>query len=155
MIGNQIFITKKGLEKLQKDLKYLKTTRRKEVVEAIQTAKEQGDLSENAEYAEAKEEQCRLEEKISQLEITLKNAKVINENSKKLGFVQVGSTVILKTNGEEVKYSIVGSSEANPGEGKISNESPLGKLLIGKKVDEEVVFEAPSGKIAYKIIKVE
>ncbi len=154
-MGNQVFVTKKGLKKLKEDLKYLKTTRRREVAEAIQVAKEQGDLSENAEYAEAKEEQSRLEEKIAQLEATINNAKVIENNNKKADSVQVGSTVVLKMNGQEVKYFIVGSSEANPTEGRISNESPLGKLIIGKKEGEEAVLETPSGKITYRIVKVE
>lgn len=154
-MGNQVFITKKGLEKLQKDLRYLKTTRRREVAEAIQSAKEQGDLSENAEYIEAKEEQSRLEERIAQLEVITKRAKVIENNRNGNGVIQIGSRVVLKTNSSEIQYEIVGSSEANPAKGKISNESPLGRLLVGKKKGEEVILEAPSGKITYKIMGAE
>lgn len=154
-MGNQIFLTKIGLEKLREDLKNLKTVRRREVAEQLQAAKEQGDLSENAEYVEAKEEQNRLEEKIAQLEIIVKNAQVIDNNGKKTGVVYVGSIVTLKTGDSEIKYSIVGSREANPAQGKISNESPLGKLIIGKKQEDKVILQVPNGQITYKIIKVE
>lgn len=147
------YLTKEGYEDLQTKLQELKTTRRREVAEAIHTAKEQGDLSENAEYVSAKEEQRRLEEEISELESTLKHATLIKKSSN--GNVSVGSTVKLDCDGKERVYMIVGSSEADPLEGKISNESPMGQALLGKAKGEQVSIPTPAGERDCKIKSIE
>jgi transcription elongation factor GreA len=140
---SETYLTKEGLKDLQKKLKTLKTVRRREVAEAIHTAKEQGDLSENAEYVNAKEEQRRIEEQIAVIELTIKNAQVITRAG--TAQISVGNTVVLKCNGKELTYRIVGSNEANPLESKISNESPVGRALLGKKKGETVHVPTPAG----------
>jgi len=148
------YFTKERLEELKKELEYLKTEGRREVSEQLQKAKEYGDLSENAEYSEAREEQRRLETRISELEVMIRNAIIIEEKVKS-SEVKIGSKVFVKRDGKTYEYFIVGADEANPSLGKISNESPLGKALLGKKVGEEVIVNAPTGKIIYKITKIE
>lgn len=138
------YLTKEGLTELQGKLHDLKTVRRREIAEAIHTAKEQGDLSENAEYSSAKEEQSRIEQEIAELESTLKNAQVIKKASRdKVG---LGNTVTLDCAGKERVYRIVGSNEADPLQGKISNESPVGQALMGKAKGETVAIPTPAGK---------
>lgn len=137
------FLTKEGMNELQKRLHILKTSRRREIADAIHTAKEQGDLSENAEYSSAKEEQSRIEQEISEIETTIKNAHVVAKH--KTDIVGIGNTVLLACNGKETEYHIVGSNEANPMEGKISNESPMGQALIGSKAGETVHIPVPAG----------
>jgi transcription elongation factor GreA len=152
------YFTKERLEELKKELEYLKTEGRKEISEQLQKAKEYGDLSENAEYSEAREEQRRLETRISELEVMIRNASIIEEQRKgsgKTSEVKIGSKVVVKRDGKAYEYFIVGADEANPSLGKISNESPLGKALLGKKVGEEAIVNAPTGKIVYKITKIE
>ncbi|MEX0650017.1 MAG: transcription elongation factor GreA [Candidatus Andersenbacteria bacterium] len=146
------YLTKEGLTELQDKLQNLKTNRRREIAEAIHTAKEQGDLSENAEYQTAKEEQNRLEQEISELESTLKHAQVIKEadNSE----VSIGNTVTVDCAGDEKIYRIVGSNEADPLEGKISNESPMGQALLGKKKGEKVRIPTPAGHKECQIKKI-
>src|SRR3990167_10624357 len=139
----ETYLTKEGWGELREKLNWLKTVRRREIAEAIHTAKEQGDLSENAEYVNAKEEQRRIEEQIAALEVTLRNARVVTQTGTHI--VSVGNTVVLRCNGQEIIYRIVGSNEANPLEAKISNESPVGKALIGKKRGEAVVIPTPAG----------
>ncbi len=146
------YLTKEGLTELQNRLQVLKTVRRREIAEAIHTAKEQGDLSENAEYASAKEEQNRIELEISEIETMLKNVQVIKEASN--GEVGLGNTVKLKCGGKETTYRIVGSNEADPLSGKISNESPMGQALLGKKEGDSVKIPAPGGNIACKVISI-
>ena len=152
---NKFIVTQEGLEKLKSDLEVLKTSKRREIADKIAEALKFGDLSENAEYHEAKEEQATLEGKILQLESQIKNAEVVEkvagDNS-----VQVGCKVSLEdlNEKEKVEYEIVGSMEANVFEGKISNESPLGKSMIGKKKGDTVTFNAPGGEMSYKIVKV-
>jgi len=147
------FLTAKRFDELTVELEELKTTKRLEVAENLRNAKDLGDLSENAEYLEAREEQGRVEGRILELEETLKNATIIKEGKSK-GVVDVGSTVDVLTNGKKVKFSIVGTNEAKPEKGFISNQSPLGRELIGKKIGETVVIEAPNGKVQYKIRKI-
>lgn len=137
------YITKEGMNELQEHLHILKTVRRREIADAIHTAKEQGDLSENAEYSSAKDEQTRLEQEIVELETTLKNAQVIAKN--KTDVVGIGNLVLLHCNGEEKEYHVVGSNEANPMIGKISNESPMGQALLGAKVGQTVHIPVPAG----------
>ncbi len=152
---NKVLLTKEGLKKLQAELEQLKTTGRKEVSERLAEAISYGDLSENAEYDEAKNQQAFIEGRILELEEQIKNAEIIEEGQKK-GVVQIGSTVILQREGEKDKheYTIVGSTEADPIMRKISNESPVGEAIIGKKLKDKVKVVAPGGVYEYTIVKV-
>lgn len=146
------YLTKEGLTELRELLQDLKTVRRREIAEAIHAAKEQGDLSENAEYQHAKEEQRRIEEKIADLEATIKHARIIT--SADTNHVSVGTTVTLKFNGKKTIYQIVGSNEADPRQGRISNESPIGQALLDKKKGETVNIPTPVGAKECKIIEI-
>ncbi len=147
------FITEEGLKKIKDELENRKTNIRQEIANSIKEAKEQGDLSENAEYSEAKIQQSENEARISELEVMLKDSQVVTkDNSSDL--VQMGSGVKVKYNGSEMEFQIVGSNEADPAQMKISNESPMGKGFIGKRKGEEVEVETPGGKIKYKILEV-
>jgi transcription elongation factor GreA len=148
----QMYFTQKGLSGLQEKLHELKTVRRREIADAIHAAKEQGDLSENAEYIDAKEEQSRIEQQIAELEITLKHAVVITRSDS--GRVDIGNTVVLDRDGKKRTYRIVGSQEADPLQGMISNESPLGQALLGKKLKEVVIIPTPSGDQTSTIVKI-
>ncbi len=147
------YLTRDGLEKLKKELTELKTVKRKEIAGRIQDAKELGDLSENAEYAEAKDQQAFTEGRIVELENTIKNAQVISEVNTG-GIVHIGSTIKLSAGSNEVQYTIVGSNEANPPQGLISNESPLGQAFIGRQVGDTVEVKVPKGTVNYKILSV-
>lgn len=153
-MSNKYYLSKEKLEELKKELERLKTEGRKEVAEHLKKAKEYGDLSENAEYTEAKEEQQRLEGRIAELENIIRNAIIIKKSTKG-DRIKIGSVVHLKRDGKIYKYIIVGIDEADPSAGKISNESPLGRALLNKKIGESVEVSAPSGKIIYKILKIE
>ena len=135
----------------------LKTVRRKEVAEKIKEARGQGDLSENAEYDAAKEEQGEIESRIVQLENLLRNAEVIDEDVLKMDVVNLGSkvTVLDVEFDEEMEYTIVGSTEADPMNGRISNESPLGMALLGQKVGATVMADTPDGEVAFKILNIQ
>lgn len=148
------FITKEGLEKLKEELNLLKVTRRQEIAKRIQAAKELGDLSENAEYTEAKEQQALNEQKITELEETLKNAETIDDRHRRSNTVHIGSTITVKNGKSERVFTIVGSNEANPAEGKISNESPLAASFLGRKVNDKIEVETPKGKVVYSILSV-
>ena len=150
-------LTYTGLRALEEELENLKVVRRKEVAVKIREAREQGDLSENAEYDAAKDEQRDIETRIEEIEKILKNVEVVDEDEVDLDKINVGCTVTLydKEFEEEVEYKIVGSTEANSLAGKISNESPLGKALLGKAIGEEVVVEAQAGVIEYTVLKIE
>ncbi len=149
----QKYLTAEGLAKVKNELKELKTIKRKEIALRIQEAKELGDLSENAEYAEAKTEQAFIEGRIIELENTLKNAVVISESSN-TDKVRVGSSMKVKVGQQETNFTIVGSNEANPSQGLISNESPLGQALLGHKVGDEVEVTIPAGVVTYKILSI-
>jgi len=146
------YITKEGLEKAKKELSELKNVRRKEVASRIEIAKDMGDLSENAEYNEAKEEQGFVEGRIAELEALVPNAIIIERAN--ADSVTIGCTVRVETNGKEREYTIVGASEADPVKGKISNESPLGTAFLGKAAGDSVEVRVPSGKIVYHIISI-
>ena len=150
-------MTYAGLKKLEDELHELKVVRRKKVAEKIKEAREQGDLSENAEYDAAKDEQRDIEARIEELEAILKNAEVVVEDEADTEKINVGCKVLVYDEEfeEEVEFKIVGSTEANSLQGKISNESPLGKALIGAKVGDEISVEAPAGMMNYKILKIE
>ncbi|AST92672.1 MULTISPECIES: transcription elongation factor GreA [Sutcliffiella] len=148
-------MTLAGKEKLEKELEELKTVRRKEVVERIKIARSFGDLSENSEYDSAKEEQAFVEGRITLLEQMVRNAKIIQEDANS-DVVTLGKTVVFKElpDEEEESYTIVGSAEADPFEGKISNESPMGSSLMGKKVGDEVTIQTPGGEMNVKIVNI-
>jgi transcription elongation factor GreA len=146
-------VTEEGLKKIKEELENRKTAIRQEIANAIKEAKEQGDLSENAEYSEAKRQQAENEARVAELEFMLKESVVVSHD-KKTDLVQMGSSVIVEFNGSSMEFKIVGSNEASPGEMKISNESPLGKGFIGKKKGDNVEIETPAGKVKYKIIEV-
>ncbi len=148
------FITKEGLEKLKEELNFLKTEKRQEISRRIQAAKELGDLSENAEYSEAKEQQALNEGKIAEVEETVKNAQTIDNRHSKSKLVNVGSTITVKNGASERTFTIVGSNEANPSEGKISNETPLAISFLGHKVNDKIKVETPKGKMEYKIMSI-
>jgi len=148
------FVTKEGFKKLKEELEYLKTTRQKELAERLRRAIAFGDLSENFEYADAKDEQIMLQTRIAEIEEEIREAKVV-EGGSKSGKVQVGSVVHLEAENSEMTFTIVTGKEANPVEGKISAESPIGSCLIGKKVGERCTADLPSGPVSYKIRKIE
>ena len=152
-MDKDIFFTPEGLEKIENEIEYLKTVRRKEVSERIKVALGYGDLSENSEYDEAKNEQAQVEERIAKLEMMVRNAKIIDEKDLNTDVVNIGSNVKVREleTMEEDEYTIVGSAEADPLEGKISNESPVGSRLIGNRVGDVVEVEVPDGIIKYEI----
>ena len=145
------------LEELKQELTYLKTVREKEVAELIKEARSFGDLSENSEYDEAKNEQGKLYSRIAEVENILANYVVIEEEEDGGDYIRMGSsvTVLDKEFGEEETYKIVGSQEADPMNGRISEDSPFGRALLGKKAGEEVVVEAPAGNIRYQIVEIQ
>ena len=157
MEAKKNILTREGLKRYEDELQDLKVVRRKEVAQKIKEAREQGDLSENAEYDAAKDEQRDIEARIEELEKILKNAVIVDDEDVDLDKVSVGSQVkVLNINKKaEATYKIVGSTEANSLLGKISNESPLGKALIGAKEGDEVTFEAPSGEMKYKVLEIQ
>lgn len=154
MSADQSYVTKEGLVKLQKELEYLKKAR-KDIAQRIQEAKELGDLSENAEYAEAKTAQAFNEGRIIDVQNIIKNAELIDHTLKSNGEVKVGNKVFVEADGEKKTFSIVGSNEADPSAGLISNESPLGQALLGRKVGETATVHVPKGEVKYAILKVE
>lgn len=149
----QEFISEEGLEKLKKEVQELKTAKRQEIAQRLQDAKALGDLSENAEYLEAKEAQAFNESKIIELEEVIRNTVLIEKNHKK-NIVQIGSTIEVKSKNGQEKFVIVGSEEADPLEGKISNESPLGKSFLDHKVGDQIEVQTPGGAAKYEIVKI-
>ena len=154
MEENTTLLTEEGYKKLEEELAYLKGPRKMEVAEKIKQAREYGDLSENSEYDEAKNEQALLEAKIAETEAMIRNAKIVDEIS--TNTVGIGTTVTLYDYEfeEEIEYKIVGTTEINIIEGKISLESPVGKALFGKKKDDEVEVEVPDGINKYKVLDI-
>jgi transcription elongation factor GreA len=156
MTNKEVVLTYEGLKKLEEELEYLKRVKRREMAERIKQALSFGDISENSEYDEAKNEQAQMEGRIIQLENMLKNAKLIDEDEVNTEQVSLGSKVKLldMEYKEEFEYHIVGSTEANPTKSKISNESPVGIALMGKKKGNIVEVSVPDGLIKYKILKI-
>ena len=152
----EVILTQEGYNKLEERLNELKTTIRTEIAERIKTARRFGDLSENSEYDEAKSAQRANEEEIAELELKIRNAKIIDEKEIDTKTVQIGNLVKLLDIefNEEVEYTIVGSTEVNLAENKVSNVSPIGKALLGRKKGETVDVEAPAGTIQYKILAI-
>ena len=147
------YISKEGLAKLEEELADRKTRQRKDIAERISSAKELGDLSENFEYHDAKEAQGTNEMRIVQLETMIKEAEVVAQTSG-TDTVELGTTFVATLNGVEKVFELVGSSEADPLAGKISNESPIGRAFHGRRVGESVEVETPSGKIAYTVLRI-
>ena len=156
MSTKEVVLTYEGLKKLEEELEFLKRVKRMEIAERIKQALAFGDISENSEYDEAKNEQAQVEGRIVQLENMLKNAKLIDEDEVSTDAVSLGSKVKLLDMefDEEVEYHIVGSTEANPSKSKISNESPVGSALIGKKKGNVVEVAVPDGVIKFKILEI-
>lgn len=146
------YVSEEGLEKLKNELQELKTVKRQDIAARLEHAKTLGDLSENAEYQEAKEEQSLVESQIAELEDTIRNAVLIKGH--RTDQVTVGSTVRVRSDNGEESYTIVGSEEANPAQGKISNESPIGKAFLGHKVGESVEVKTPAGVTMYSIVDI-
>ena len=156
MAEKKNLMTYEGLKKLEDELQELKVVKRKEVAEKIKEAREQGDLSENAEYDAAKDEQRDIEARIEEIEKILKNAEVADEDSSNKGTANLGCkvTVIDMEFDDEIEFKLVGSTEAKSLENKISNESPIGKALIGKQAGDIVEVDTPAGTAKYKIVKI-
>lgn len=157
MTEKEFFFTEEGLAKTEEELEHLKSVTRREVAEKIKTALGYGDLSENAEYDHAKNEQAKVEEKIAKIENMLRNAVLIEEDKLDKNTVSIGTIVTIREKGtkDDEKYTIVGSAETDPLEGKISNESPMGSSLLGKKVGDTVNVETPAGIIEFEIVSIE
>ena len=156
MAQKETFLTPEGLEKLKTELEHLQSVRRPQVAEQIHKAKELGGTVDNAEYDDAKNEQAFVEGRILTLEGMIKSATLIQEEKSPSKWVKLGSKVTVRNpDGEEEQYIIVGSAEASPGEGKISNESPVGSALLGKKVGNEVEAQAPAGTLKLKVVSIE
>ncbi len=153
MNNKPTYLSREGLQKLREELEEMVTVKRPEIAQRIHDAKEHGDLTENAEYEDAKNEQAFVEGRIQTLEVLIKNATIIDENHS-TDFVVIGSTVKLKGDHGTETYTIVGSAEADPSQGKISNESPVGRALLGKKKGDKVVVQVPAGDDAYTIVTI-
>lgn len=154
-MNGKYYLTQERLDELKKELQELKIGGRIRVAERLKRAKELGDLSENSEYVEAREEQTKVESRIFELEEMFKNVTVIEKDRGGSEIVQIGSTVIISRNDQEQRFTIVGSDESKPEQGFISNESPLGQAFLGRREGEEVKVQAPAGEVAYKIVKIE
>jgi transcription elongation factor GreA len=155
-VAKEVILTKEGYEKLKQEIEYLSTDKRREVAERIRVAREFGDIAENSEYDDAKNEQALVEHRIATLEERLLSARVIDKKDIAKDVVSVGSTVRLRDLGanKTFEYRIVGSAEANPAEQKLSNESPVGKAIIGRKKGETVEVTTPRGSLKYKILEI-
>lgn len=156
MAEREVFLTRDGLRKLETELDDLKTVKRREIAERIKEALAFGDISENSEYDQAKNDQAQLEERIAKLEMRLRNASLIDEDDISTDIVSIGSKVVVKDleYDEEMEYTIVGVAEADPYEGKISNESPVGKALLGKEKEAIVEVNVPDGIIEYQVLSI-
>ena len=157
MADKKTILTYAGLKALEEELENLKVVKRKEVAAKIKEAREQGDLSENAEYDAAKDEQRDIEARIEEIEKILKNAEVVVEDEVDFDKINIGCSVLVydKEFDEEIQFKIVGSTEAKSLQGKISNESPVGQALLGKKVGDEIQVETQAGVMEYKVLKIE
>jgi transcription elongation factor GreA len=156
MAEKTVFLTEEGLKKLEEELEYLETEKRAEVAARIQSAKEEGDISENAEYDDAKHEQAFVEGRIMTVRAMIRNAQVIEDNGPS-DEVRLGSRVTVLEEGQDEPdvYHLVGSAEVDPLNGRVSNESPIGRALLGQRVDQVVSYQAPAGEIRLKILSIE
>lgn len=156
MSEKEVLLTLQGLRKLEDELEHLKTVKRREVAERIKVAISYGDISENSEYEDAKNEQAFIEGRIITLEKMLRNARIIEESGHDLKIVSIGSTVKVKDleYGDEMEYTIVGSAEADPMDSKISNESPVGRALLGKQAGDTIEVNVPAGVLQYEVLQI-
>ena len=156
MASKEVILTQGGLEKLEKELEFLKSVKRREVASRIKTAISFGDISENSEYEDAKNEQAFIEGRIITLEKMLRNVRLIDDTEITSDIISIGSTVLLKDLefNEDFHYTIVGSAEANPADNKISNESPVGKAILNKKIGDTVEVSVPAGILKYQVLKI-
>ncbi|ARU61859.1 transcription elongation factor GreA [Tumebacillus sp. BK434] len=156
MSDKEVFLTREGLMKLEEELDFLKSSKRKEVAERIKIAVSYGDLSENAEYDAAKDEQAFVESRIVQLEKMMRNVRIIEPGGDDKSMVAIGSTVKLKElpDGDFETYTIVGSTESDPFDGKISNESPIGSAVIGRTVGDKITVNTPGGQIEFEVVEI-
>ena len=158
MAAKRVVLTQKGLEELKKKLEFLETERRNEVIEKIKVARSYGDLSENSEYDEAKNEQAKVEAEIADLTVMLQNAEIIDESKLDSDTVSLGSVVrveiVTDRGSKEKEYQILGSNESDPRAGKISEDSPVGKALLGCKLGDEVEVATPAGTSTYRILEI-
>ena len=160
MAGKQVILTQEGLEKLEQELEELKSVKRKEIAEKIKVALSFGDLSENSEYDEAKNEQAIMEARIADIEVTLKNVKVIDESELSTENIHIGSKVEVRVNNPRTgktdvyNYKIVGSNEADPLSGNISDESAVGKALLGHGIGDKIEVEVPAGMMEYEVLAI-
>lgn len=155
METKRIPVTAEGLERLKLELDELRGVKRPDIVAAIAEARSHGDLRENAAYDAAKHDQVMNEKRISDLEVLLRNAEVLDLNAANDGVVRLGSTVVVEIDGDEERYTIVGAIEARPSQGLISNESPVGKALLGKREGASAVVQTPRGQSRYNVIRIE
>lgn len=154
-MSKEVYLTKEKLEQIKKELDELVSIKRPDIIAKIKEARSLGDLSENAEYHSAREEQGFIEGKIEELSYMVKNAKIVEESSKAKGKVDIGCKVVCHIESDgKTEFTIVGSAESDPLNGKISNESPIGKALIGKKVGDVIEVDIPAGKAKYKIVSI-
>jgi len=153
MEEKEIYISKEGLEKLKEELSLIESTKLKDIAKKIAEAKDMGDLAENSEYHEAKQEQAFLAGKAQELRYKVKHAKIIS-NFNTSGIIAIGSTVKFSVRGQAMSLSLVGSDESDPANGKISIDSPIGRALIGHKVDDKVPIKTPSGETEYEIVAI-
>ena len=153
----EVILTEEGYQKLKEEIEFLQTVKRREVAERIKTAREFGDISENSEYDDAKNEQAQVEQRIQMLEQRLRNARLVNTEDVSTEAVAIGTKVTLKDleTKKNVVYAIVGSAEADPRNHRVSNESPVGRTLLGCKKGEKVTIPAPRGQLQYQIMKIE
>jgi transcription elongation factor GreA len=148
------YLSPEGLKKIKEELQILKTEKRKKIADKLSESIAQGDLSENSEYFEAKEEQAFLEGKISELEKKIRDAVIVSNNKRNKGWVQIGSTILVSTDSKKLKFQIVGAEESDPIKGKISVNSPLGKAILNKPKGAVIKTSTPRGEIKYKILKI-
>jgi transcription elongation factor GreA len=155
-LDREVILTEDGYHKLKEEIEYLSSEKRREVAERIKEAREFGDISENSEYDDAKNEQAQVEARIQTLEQKLRNARVVDTEHVSTETVSIGNKVKLRNtaNKETIEYSIVGSAEADPREGRLSNESPVGKAVLGRKKGEKVTIPAPRGALEYQIVSI-
>lgn len=154
MEDKPVLLTREGLRKIEAELQFLVNVRRPEVAERIRSARDFGDIAENAEYTEAKNEQSLVEGRVLTLEVMVRNAVLIEAGGREKGVVAVGSQVVVRSEDGDEAYSIVGAAEADPLAGRISNESPLGRALIGHRPGDEVEWSAPTGSRRVKVVRV-
>jgi len=156
-MDREVILTEEGYRKLRDEIEHLSTTKRREVAERIKAAREFGDISENSEYDDAKNEQAQIETRIQVLEQKLRNARIVDTEHIATDSVAIGARVTLKNtkSKETIEYAIVGSAEADPRNRRLSNESPVGKAILGRKKGEKVAIPAPRGVIEYQIVKIE